>query len=127
MDAPPPLSRRERQIMDTIYAHGEASATQVLAGIADPPSRAAVRTLLRILERKGHIRHFKRGREFVYVPVRPRDEAARSALQRVLGTFFGGSIEQAVAAHLAQRGDELNDDELARLAALVRQARERGR
>lgn len=127
MDAPPPLSRRERQIMDAIYAHGEASATQVLAGIADPPSRAAVRTLLRILERKGHIRHFKRGREFVYVPVRPRDEAARSALQRVLGTFFGGSIEQAVAAHLAQRGDELNDDELARLAAMIRQARERGR
>ena len=103
MDEQLQLSRRERQIMDIIYARGKATATGVLQDMADPPSRESVRTLLRILEGKGHLRHHKVGREFVYGTVRPVRKAAQSALDRVLSTFFGGSIEQAVASHLSER------------------------
>ena len=82
------LSRRERQIMDVVYAKGEATATDVLELIPNAPTRTAVRTLLRILEEKGHLKHVKRGREFVYRPTRQRERAGKSAFQRVLQTFF---------------------------------------
>ena len=120
------LSGRERQIMDIVYARGEASATHVLADMADPPSRTAVRTFLRILEDKGHLKHRKEGREYVYRPVKPRGRAGRSALRGVLDTFFGGSLEEAVAAHLADPKCELTDDDLERLNALIRDARRKG-
>ena len=120
------LSGRERQIMDIIYARGAASATDVLGGLPDPPSRASVRTLLRILEEKGHLKHDKRGREFVYEPVRPRSRAGRSALRRVLETFYDGSLERAVAAHLADRQTDVSEEELKRLAELIGRARRKG-
>lgn len=121
------LSGREREIMDIIYAREQASATDVLSAMADPPSRVSVRTFLRILEEKGHLRHHTRGREFVYSPTRPKEKAAQSALDRVLNTFFGGSLEQAVAVHLARPGANISDYELKRLAALIRQARGKGK
>ncbi len=119
----PHLSRRERQIMDVVYARGEATATDVLQDLPDAPTRTAVRTLLRILEYKGHLKHLKRGREFVYVPTRARARAGRSAFQRVLQTFFDGSLEKAVAAHLADPGAEIPPEELRRLSALIREAK----
>jgi BlaI family transcriptional regulator, penicillinase repressor len=121
------LSRRERQIMDAIYARGEASVAQVLEGIPDPPTSGALRTLLHILETKGHLRGRKQGKEAIYVPTRPRASAGRSALARVLDTFFEGSIEQAVAARLADRSKPIPPQQLKRLADLVRQARQKGR
>lgn len=126
MDEQSHLSRRERQIMDILYARGSASATEVLGLLSDPPTRTSVRTLLGILEAKGHVRHKKVGREFVYAPLRPRDRAGRFALRRVLATFFEGSIEKAVAAHLADRKADLTNDELHRLGAMIAQARKRG-
>ena len=120
------LSRRERQIMNIIYALGEASATQVLGGMPDPPSRTAVRTLLGILEGKGQLKHRKRGREFVYQPTRRRASVGRSALRQVLQTFFDGSLEKAVAMHLSDPSAGLTLAELKRLADLIRQAREKG-
>jgi predicted transcriptional regulator len=119
----PPLSRRERQIMDVIYAQGTATAVEVHAQLPDPPSKTAVRTLLRILEEKGHLKHKQDGLRYVYQPSRRRGPAGRSALDRVLRTFFEGSLEKAVAAHLADRSAELSEQELARLAALIEQAR----
>lgn len=113
--------------MDVVYGRGEASATDVLGGIADPPGRAAVRTLLRILESKGHLTHYKRGREFIYQPTRPRQRVARSVLSRVLDTFFSGSMEEALAVHLADPESKVSGDELSRLAKLIRQAREKGK
>src|SRR4051812_15183520 len=95
------LSGRERQIMDVVWARGGATVSEVIAGIADAPTRPAVRALMTILERKGHLRHEKKGREFVYRPTRPRALAAKSALRRVLKTFFEGSLERAVVAHLS--------------------------
>jgi predicted transcriptional regulator len=117
------LSRRERQIMDVVYARGSATAVDVLEGLPDPPSKTAVRTLLRILEEKGHLKHVQQGREYVYQPSRPRLRAGRSAFQRVLRTFFDGSLEKAVAAHLADSATSLSPDELKRLAELIHQAR----
>ena len=120
------LSRRERQIMDIIYARGEASATDVLNDMPDPPTRTAVRTMLRILEEKGHLVHKKKGREFVFQPTRARTRAGLSALQRVVRTFFEGSLEKAVAVHLSDPKSGLSEDELKRLADLIRQARKKG-
>jgi BlaI family transcriptional regulator, penicillinase repressor len=122
LSEPQQLSRRERQIMDIVYARNEASVSEVWQAMPDPPSRTAVRTLLRILEEKGHLRHKQRRREFVYQPVRPRGRVGRSALRRVLETFFDGSLEQAVAAHLSDPAAQLSADELERLAQLIRQA-----
>src|SRR5206468_9762730 len=113
------LSRRERQIMEIIYAKGEATATDVLEVLPDAPTRTSVRTLLRILEEKGHLKHKKRSREFVFCPTRPRERAGKSAFQRVLETFFEGSLEKAVAAHLSDPNTEIAPEELRRLAALI--------
>jgi predicted transcriptional regulator len=121
-----PLSRRERQIMEIVYQQGRATAADVHAALPDAPSRTAVRTLLRILEEKGHLKHKLSGMAFVYEPTRPRAQAARFALRRLLDTFFEGSLEKAVAAHLGEAAGQLSDDELDRLADLIRQARQKG-
>ena len=121
------LSRRERQIMEIVFRCGQVSAADVWADLPDPPSRTAVRTLLRILEEKGHLKHKQEGLRYVYVPSRPRALAARSALRSVLRTFFEGSLEKAVAAHLGDAATSLSVDELERLAALIRQARTKGK
>jgi len=121
------LSRRERQIMDIVYARGQASAVEVYADLPDPPSKTAVRTLLRILEDKGHLKHKQEGLRYIYQPSRRRGHAGRSALQRVLHTFFDGSLEKAVAAHLGDSASDLSAEELARLADLIHEARKKGR
>lgn len=120
---PSVLSRRERQIMEVLYARQEATALEVLADLPDPPGRTAVRTLLRILEEKGHVRHRQNGREFIYRPIQKRQRAGRSALERVLATFFGGSLTQALEAHLADPKSRLSAEELKRLTDLIERAR----
>jgi predicted transcriptional regulator len=121
------LSKRERQIMDVIYALGEANATDIRDRIDNPPTRTAVRTILTILEQKGHLAHRKDGRNYVYKATRPRGRMGRSALRRVLDIFFDGSLEKAVAAHLSEPNAKLTDDEAHRLEQLIRQARQRAR
>ena len=121
------LSRRERQIMDAVFSKGDASANHVLELIPDPPSRTAVRTLLRILVEKGHLTQRPVGREMFYKPTKPRKRAGQSALKRVVETFFDGSLEQAFAAHLADSNADLSDEELKNLAALIREARKKGK
>jgi len=128
MADPRQLSKRERQIMDVIYARGEATVSQVIDGIPDAPMRGALRTLLRILERKGHLSHRKQGREFIYRPTQPRGQAGRSALGRVLDVFFGGSLENAVAAHLSnpRRAARIPPEALRRLSDLIEKAMGQG-
>jgi predicted transcriptional regulator len=121
------LSRRERQIMDIIYQRGEASAADVMAGLPDPPSYSAVRALLRVLENKGHLKHRKNGARYVFVPRRARRHAARTALKRVLETFFEGSTEKAVAALLDVSGSELSRADLDGLSRLIEEAKREGR
>ena len=117
------LSRRERQIMDIVYAQGKVSVTQVMEAMPDAPTRTAVRTLLRILEQKGQLKHTKRGREFIYQPVHTRKRVGKSTFNRVLNTFFEGSLTKAVAVHLSDPGNGLSDEELERLEDLIREAR----
>jgi predicted transcriptional regulator len=120
------LSRRERQIVDILYANGRATAAEVQAALPEPPSYSAVRAMLRILEEKGHVRHEQDGPRYVYVPTLARDNAKRSALRHVLQTFFDGSAEQAISALLDDRSAKLSDGELDRLAQLIKQARQTG-
>jgi len=121
------LSRRERQIMDILHARREATAAEVLATLPDPPSYSAVRALLRILEEKGHTRHRREGARYVYMPRVSRLNASRSALKRVVSTFFQGSTAQAVAALLETADTELSDTELEKLQQIIKQARKEGR
>jgi BlaI family transcriptional regulator, penicillinase repressor len=121
------LSRRERQIMEVIYRRGQATAVQVHEDLPDAPSKTAVRTLLRILEEKGHLTHEQEGLAFVYAPSRPHALAARSAFSRLLETFFEGSLEKAVASLLGDATGSLSPEELDRLAELIRQARKKGK
>ncbi len=125
MDKQETLSRRERQIMDIVYSRKEATVNDVMADISDVLSRVTVRTMLRILEEKGHLKHTTRGREFVYRPVRARRRAGQSAMRRLLDTFFGGSLTEAVAAHMVDAAAELDEEELKRLTALIRKARKK--
>ena len=126
MPEPLHLSKRERQIMEIIYARGHASANDVLADLPDPPSRTSVRTLLRILEHKGHLTHTLDQREFVFKPTRPHAQVGRSLLRNVLHSFFGNSLEKALAAHLADPHTSLSPDEAQRLKKIIDQARKRG-
>jgi predicted transcriptional regulator len=121
------LSRRERQIMTVIYTRGRANAQEVMDDLLDGPGYSAVRALLRILEDKGHLRHQQDGPRYVYLPTLTREKARKSALRQLLGTFFDGSTEQAVAALLDLKSAKLDRKELDRLAALIEQARKKGR
>jgi len=117
------LTRRERQIMDVIYARGRATAAEVLEGIADPPSNSTIRTLLRLLEEKGLVRHEEVGARYVYLPTVPRDRARRTALRNVLDTFFDGSTEDAVAALLDLHDTRRRRLEFGRLSKLIENAK----
>ena len=121
------LSRRERPIMDVVYSKGEATVGEVHRAISDRPSYSSIRALMRILEEKGHLKHMQEGVKYIYVPVRSREEASRSAARRLVETFFEGSTEQAVAALLKASEPGLNDETLERLAQLIKRARKEGR
>lgn len=123
----PPLSRREREIMEILYAAEGLTAAEVRERMPDPPGYSAVRTQLRILEEKGHIRHEERGPRYVFSPVVSRAKARKSALKALVQTFFDGSPEQAVAALIDESRAKLGAAELDRLAALIDEARKEGR
>jgi predicted transcriptional regulator len=117
------LSRRERQIMDILFRRGRATAAEVMEELPGDPSYSTVRTQLRVLEDKGHVRHEEEGLRYVYWPVVARHTARKSALRHLVETFFDGSAEKAVAALLGGEGSRLSDDELNRIAAMVDKAR----
>ena len=119
------FSRRELEIMDALYKLGRATAAQVLEQIHNPPTYTAVRTLLGILERKGHVRHESDGTRYVYEPVVAREQMGHRATETLLKTFYGNSVERMVAALLDR--EHLTPDELAQLAQLIEKARREGR
>src|SRR5262245_42108634 len=121
------LSRRERQIIDVLYRRGRATAAEVMAELPGSPSYSTVRTQLRVLEAKGHVRHEDDGQRYVYSPAVPRGTVRRSALKHLVETFFDGSIEQTVAALLGGDAARLSNDELERIAELIDKARKDGR
>lgn len=121
------LSRRERQIMDIVYRLGRATAAEVRRELPEPPSYSAVRAMLRILEEKGHLEHRTDGPRYVYRATVSVEAARRSALRRMLRTFFDNSLEEAVATLLDVRSSNLSEAELDRLAAMIEEARTEGR
>jgi predicted transcriptional regulator len=125
--SPATLTRREREIMDILYRRGRASAAEVLEDMSDPPTYSAVRALLRILEDEGHIKHVQDGPRYVYLPAVARNDARKNALSHVVTTFFGGSVEQAVATLVESSRSKLSSDELERLSQLIEKAKKEGR
>ena len=121
------LTKRERQIMDVLYKLGRASAADIRRRLDGAPSDSTVRTQLRVLEAKGHVRHEEHGLRFVYMPTVARHAARRSALRHLVDTFFDGSSAKAVAAILGGEAARVSDEDLERIARLVEQAREGGR
>ncbi len=121
-----PLSRREREIMEIIFAiGGEASAEEIREKLTDPPSYSAVRAMLAKLEAKGAVRHREKGLKYVYSPTTGRKAARRSALRRLVDVFFEGSKEQAVTALLSE--EKWSEEELEQLAREIERAREERR
>ena len=118
------LSRRERQLMEMIHTAGRATAAELQTAMPDAPSYSTVRALLRILEEKGHLTHHQEGQRYVYLPIQPRQQAARSSLRQVLNTFFGGSVEKAVATLMEADDLKISPEELDRLSALIERARQ---
>ena len=120
------LTRRERQIMDILYRRGKATAGEVMGDLPGDPSDSTVRTQLRVLEEKGHVRHDEQGLRYVYAPAVTRRTARKSALKHLMETFFDGSAEQTVAALLGGERARLSDEELDRIAELIAKARKEG-
>ena len=113
--------------MDAVFVLGQATVNQVVETIPSPPTAMAVRRMMHILEEKGHLRRRQSGREVIYAPSQSKGKAGRSALEKVLETFFGGSLEEALAAHLHSRKDGVSAEERERLIALIEQAQQEGR
>jgi predicted transcriptional regulator len=120
------LARRERQIMDILYRRGRATAAEVMEDLTGDPSYSTVRTQLRVLEGKGHVRHEEDGVRFVYMPAVARHAARKSALRHLVETFFDGSPEKAVAALLGGEGSRLSEEQLQRIADMIDEARKDG-
>lgn len=127
MEMPDPhqLSKRERQIMDLFFQYGELSAQEVQERLADPPGYATVRSLLRILEEKGHLKHYKSGRQFIYQLNVAVEQVKHQRLKDLLRTFFGGSITEAVATFIQDPNTDLKAEELEELDKIIRLAKQK--
>jgi BlaI family penicillinase repressor len=117
------LSRREHQMMDILFSLGRASGQEIRERLPDRPSYSAVRTILRVLENKGHIRHVEEGLRFVYLPLLARETARKSEIQRLISTFFDGSAKAAAAAFLDPTSSQLSGEDLKELEGIIRRAR----
>lgn len=120
------LTRRERQIMDILYRLSRATVAEVRAELPGEASYSTVRTQLRVLEDKGHLRHEEEGLRYVYMPLVPRHSVRKSALRHLVDTFFDGSVEKVVGALLGGEGRRLSEEELKRIGELVAKARKEG-
>jgi BlaI family penicillinase repressor len=117
------LTRRERQIMDILYRRARATAGEVMQELTGEPNYSTVRTQLRVLEEKGHVKHEEQGLRYVYSPTVPRSAVRQSALRHLIDTFYDGSTEKVVAALIGVEGSRLSPDELERIARMVEKAR----
>lgn len=113
--------------MDILHRRGEATVSEVMEDLVDPPSYSAVRSILRVLKGKGHISHHEDGPRYVYAPAVAKDRARSAALDHLVNTFFGGSAERAVAALLRRSDLQMSEPELKKLAREIQQARQEGR
>lgn len=113
--------------MDVLYRQREATVAEVMEWMEDAPGYSAVRATLRVLEEKGHVTHREDGPRYVYLPTVPTEDAREDALRHVMATFFNGSLDQTVTALLNMSDAEMDPVRIARLQALIRDARDEGR
>lgn len=125
--APALLTKRERQIVDALYRLGRATAAEIMAAVPGAPTYSTIRTQLRVLEAKGHVRHEEQGLRYIYMPTVPRSAARKSALKHLVETFFDGSSAKAVAALLGGEASRISDNDLDRIADLLKTARGDGK
>jgi predicted transcriptional regulator len=125
--SPLDLGRRERQIMEVMFELGEAAVGDVRERLPDPPSYSAVRTMIRLLERKGLLKHRRDGVKYVYRPTQTREKVSRFAVAQLMKTFFAGSAADAMAALLDVASNDITDEDLERMAQLIENARKEGR
>jgi BlaI family penicillinase repressor len=121
------LSRRERQVMDLIFARGQATAQEIHTALPDAPSYSTVRSILKILEDKRLLRHREQGRRYLYLPTVAPERARRTALRHLMRTFFDDSAEGVVSALLDMSAADLSDEDFDRLTEIVERARREGR
>lgn len=121
------LSKREQEIMEVLYVHGEQTANQLMEKLSGAPSNSTVRTKLRVLEEKGVVRHIERDGVFVYSPLNAKEHAAGSALANVVKTFFQGSVSQTMATLISSQESKLSEEELSEIERLIADARREGR
>ena len=117
------LTKRERQIVDALYRLGRATAAEIMAAVPGAPTYSTIRTQLRVLEGKGHVRHEEEGLRYVYMPTVPRSAARKSALKHVVETFFDGSSAKAVAALLGGEASRMSDEDLDRISEILKTTR----
>ncbi len=121
------LSKRERQIMNIIYALGEATAEQVLENFPEEIGDASLRKLIRVMEKKGYLNHRRKGHCYIYFPAVAKETASRQALKHVLQTYFYDSTPQTVSALLDISKDSLTEEEIKEIMAMIAEAREKGK
>jgi predicted transcriptional regulator len=121
------LSKREQQIMDLAYEHEHLTTALLTEKLPGSPAGSTVRTLLKILEEKGHLRHIEEDGKYIYFAINPKQSAAKQALAKVVQTFFKGSVSDVVAALLSDDSAQLTDAEVGRLQGLIEKAREEGK
>ena len=115
---------RHSSVGDIVYRRSSATAAEIRAELADPPSYSTVRTLLRVLLEKGHLKHKQDGPRYVYSPTLSAEKARRSALKQVLTTFFDGSAEKAMATLIDMSSAKLSQQDLNQLAQLIEHAKQ---
>lgn len=120
------LNPREQQVMEIVCEKQRATAAEVRETMPAELSDSAVRTFLRILETKGHLRHVVENGKYVYLPTRPHRTAARSTLRRIVRSYFGGSVSKVVATLLSEQAGKISPEELERLQQIINKAREEG-
>lgn len=126
-ESPLDLGKRERQIVETVYRLGEASVTEVLGQLPNPPSYSAVRAMLGILVEKGALKFRRDGKRYLYRPAMAKEKARRSVLRNLLATFFGGCPQAAMVALLEISADDLSDEDLDQLRRMIEKARKEDR
>ena len=117
------LSRRERQIMEVVYRASSASVEEIRAAMPQPASYSAVRVIVNVLERKGHLKHTTRGKKYIYRPSAPRASAIKGALKQLLRTYFSDSLPEAVAAMVQLHAKDLTSEDIRQLVQTIEKSR----
>jgi len=122
---PSSLSRRERQVMEIVFRCSSATVKDIRAAMPQPASYSAVRVIVNVLERKGHLKHVKNGRQYTYRPTIKKIKAVKAAVRSLVNTYFGDSLPRAVAAMIQIHSGDLSDDDVRELVRTIQASRER--